>query len=858
MKKIILAALICLLGLSLWWLIQDSGSADYGKGMFFEGKYDGSQAEAEADSSTKPQRKGATQEAEKNSTGRSEAEDVGDGRVIWFRVVSGEDEVPVADAEVVFMQTGDVVQEEIEQMGVDRFDPHFLFRRFGRTAITDSDGLAQLSWNGMAAAAFAELDGLLSDTEMIEGEVDIITLKVTEARGVTVQVVDSAGGPMIGVPVGLRALTEYENSGDKMEMTFVYRNTEAPDGKVVFRDLSTIQSFPHDPDPEYAVRIEVAGMRLVQQLVTMDDMREIVVLVMPATGAVEVEVVDESGTRLLADGEIDLVSSGYGDQDNRGKFRPDAAIRTTSKIEQGLAKFPWVGIDRKLRADLRIPSRGVNWFENVSGPTSPGQTARVVVTAPSSAVVRGRLLLDDGAPAVRRRGRLTARIAGDQHWNNWGFRTDNDGFFLYQLPEFYLNRELEFSLTCFAGLSRTYFKSVDGVYVLSEEDIDLGEVQLEPAHREIRGRCVDPDGNGVGGFLIFARRADGADIGANVQADGSFHFQGTFKKNTLLTLNDFRQNDWVLPKPVAAEVDGAEEVIIHLFPAGSISGQVALDPDQEKLVLEIEATRSDWQAPFDDGSWRAPTYPSVQVAAVTGNFTLTGLDRGTYNLLLRDRHWNELAQIDGIQVEHGQTASDPRLNPWRYLDQLRQIDLMLLNADGKKVLNSSATIFRGEKRVGSVHDGYGRLHLEYSDPNEVSILLHADGYRPQWLDGTTDSKDVIMQRGIEVTIHCESIPPLEKGEKSVELFLLWQHEDARVEKASRIPIPREFANSGSCKLTLPGPGRFDAQYQVLVDEGGAISMTELQSIPDCPPLSVTDQDQGKTYHLFLPSSLLSN
>lgn len=850
MKKIFIVAMIVMIGLVYWWadsnrekLVNEPEDPAAESGLIDEAEAEGlgeSPAAQETDSAGFPQ----SQSQRRQSDGT---------RTLLVRVVMDEDQSPVEGAKIYFLQSADVDREALEEMGMDRLDPAELFRKFARQGLTDERGEWQVEWDGEEGGAFAESDGMQSGFESTNSmTAEVMTLTLVEERGVTVQVVDGLGAPMADVPVSLRVRADDPYGDEPMEMTMFTRRTRASDGKVSFSGIEGMLSFDNDPDPDYLVRLEVPGADPVQELVAMERMQDVVVLVLPDVGRLQLEIVDANGERILADGNVELMASGRVDLNAGGEFQPMLAIQCKSKLSGGQAEFQWVGLDKKLRAQVSIPSLGMDWTTAVTGPDRPGQTSSVQLTAPRSPTISGRLLLPDGTPAVRRRGSLVLNDANGLMNESGNFRTDSNGRFIHQVGKPAIGKELRLNLTCYGGIGRTYFVRSDDLLTLSSTGLDLGDLPMQPAFREIRGRCVDPEGNGVGGFLIFAQRADGIQSGVNVAADGSFRFDGTFEQNTLLTLQGYGMSPWVLPEPVAVEVDG-EAVKVIVFPAGSIEGVLEMPAEHDYGDLSIYAVATSGGSRDRDG---VPVRTHATVDAKTGQFRVANLDQGLYDLQLKDRGGSELARMEGISVQYGQTTSDPRLQPWRFQLQVHQALIRLVQADGQPVLNASANYYRDGKHVGQAHAPFGELKCWYGNPESIEILLQADGFRPQWLPGTTADTTITMEAGIEIQLQCDRLPALKFDDHSIELSLQWENDDPRLKHVARVSLPNSFAATGSCTLILPGPGYFQPMFRTVSVGSSSFSFTEEETVQGSSKIYVSDKDHGKTIHLTLPESIL--
>jgi hypothetical protein len=857
-KNLWLAAAAAVLGVTLWWMFTEPGPRLDQQGDAKGGA--GAQSEALLD---QPNHADGTDGAEMDakstdSSQRIEADDVGGEKALTFRVVMGEESKPVAGAAVFFLQDGDMDREQVQEMGMDRLDPHVMFRTFGQEGLTDENGICQLRWSGKEGAAFSELDEMQSDMGLTgEAEDGVITLKMVEATGVTVRVVDAVGKAVVGAPVSLRVQTEGGGFDGGMEMTLFTRPTEAPDGVIQFSDVSGLMTFDHDPDPDYQVRLEVPGLVLVSEQVKISESRQEVTLVMPAVGGLKIEVVNEAGARVEADGKVELIASGVANHNSGGRFRPDVAIHLEGEITQGVATFPMIGLEKKMRAEVHIPALGMDWKQDIQGPTHAGHVAELQIVAPSTPLIRGRFLLPDGKPAVRRRGLLTLQNLDGRHMENWSFRTDSEGRFLHQVNENYLGKEYLLFLTCHAGLERSYVRAIDGPQLLDKSDLDLGDIHLEQAYRNIKGRCVNPDGVGVGGFRLLAQRADGIGTGVTVNEDGSFQFQATFRSKTTVSADRWQQSDWVLPEPVEVEVDG-EEVELIFFPAGSIVGRVEIPEEvfaQSLTVYAVETNPSNAWAP--SGAKPSPSKFHGEVTPITGDFVIQGLNRGTYNFELTGPSSTLLAELEGIQVEFGAAASDPRLNPLRYQDSIHQVKLNLVNANGKRVLNAQATYYRKGEYVGSVHDGYGELECEYPYPEQTSLLLTARGYRPQWVDGTLTDQSITMDAGLKIKLQCTAMPDVNQGKETVELMLKWQPDDARMEHLDPVKLPSDFLQKGGSSVSLPGPGIYRLYSREVSKGDGFMSFSDEQPVAGADPISVSEQDQGKTFHISVPKALFN-
>ncbi len=852
MKKFLLVAAAAVLGFAVWWILQEPNAAVDSSAA---GRLDSAAEKADGNSSTALQQADAAGLPSSPSEGEQRAA-VNENalRKLTVRVVRGDDPQPVQGATVYFLQNGDVSFEDLEESGLDRLDPRHVYRRFGRTGTTTADGTWQVDWNGEEGALFAEIAGLESDIETIDATAaDVITLQLHESNAVRVRVVDLNGHNAADAPVSLRVSAAMSQDEEKLQLTLFTRRT-GQDGLVEFADVSGTMAFNQDPNPDYFVRLEIPGMESNQVLVPAER-DETIVLQLPDYGSMSIEAVDRTGARLIADGSVTLTSSLAHRDSHGGILDQMESIHLTTELKEGLATFPYVGLEKKLRVHVNIGDRGMDWRQVVQGPTVPGGHAAVQLLAPDAPIVRGRLLTPDGEAAVRRRGTLSILNNDGHQLTGLSFRTDADGNFLHQLSEELLDQECRLALTCSLGVGRNGFFQLPGSYFLENRDLDLGEMQLELAFDGFEGTCMDPDGTTLANITLAATRADGVQSFTTTNADGGFKFSGAFEQTTMLRLNRFGQDQWVLPEPLKVEVNG-EAIEVVLYPAGKIAGTISIAEEHRKVELKVQAIATAGPNGVDPPA-EARSYTTVFVDRKNGEFELQGLDPGVYKIQLLGPTWNELATIEGIRVDIGATASDPRIQPWRYQSEVHRAVFKLMDSDGRPALNAQATYFRNGKQVGRCQAEYDELRCEYIHPTETGILIQAYGFQPIWLAGTTGDATLTMERGILVTLACEPLSE-QANLGGVHLALKWQNQAAGMEHLDPIDLSPDLLTTGECLITLPGPGIYQLQYRRWSqDNDGFTAITGYQAVKNAPRISVTAKDSGKTFTLAIPRSLFN-
>jgi hypothetical protein len=803
-----------------------------------QNEIDGGGALPQAQLEVKENNPGRTQAAPGNSSATLEP--------ITFRVVDWESEEPIAGATVFFLQDHDIDKVEHEEMGLGRTDISAVFKRFGRSGQTDVNGELQMDWDGKEGGAFAEFESMQSEfesTTAVGGS--LITLKLLAENGTWVQVIDLAGKPVVGAPVSLRVVLDDPAGQEPNALTLFRRETLPPDGKINFAGTSGLLSFDADPDPEYFARLEIPGIKEVKAALDYENNNsEVIILQLPEVGSMRIEVVDSEGRLLPHDGKVELRSIDL--------FSAQDAIRSIAELNSGGAQFEFVGLNCTLEAEVHVPKRGMKWQERVAAPTSAAGTAVVQLVAPTSLCVLGRLLLPDTKPAVRKQGLLTVQDHTGRYLKGLDFRTDGSGNFLCQIPDDFLGeKEYKLFVTCKGPLGTSSYHQVDTPVRFQGPDIDVGDLQLTAAYTLIRGRCIDTEGNPIPDLHLFAYRADGIRTGAFADKNGEFHFSSTFKKQTNIMLAQHPESPWVLPEPVLVEVD-ADPIDIVFFQAGSISGQLQIPAEFDDDRLQILAVPHT-AAGNDDHSMSR----GARVHFPTGTFEISSLNAGTYRLELRGRQAELITSMDNVEVSLGHTTTDPRLHPWRFMEQVHTATLLVVNEELQPISGKTAFLYRNGEKFSQTWARDKKLICRFDYPEQVEIMIHAHGYRPTIVAGTTRTSTVILQRGLQVTLECANPPKFKRGDEEIHLSLVWKPQDSILAGIHEIGIPTSFYEHGKCKIDLPGPGEYQIRTRKFTIGGSSYMSGRSKELDGTNTLIVHDGDYGRTIPIQLPSNLFN-
>ena len=655
------------------------------------------------------------------------------------------------------------------------------------------------------------------------GEGDVI-VECAVDRSIGVRVVDESGRPVPGVEVELR-------SGAGSQARSIWSGTTAaPDGIAELRHFDVSVGKRLDGGTRYVFSLAIP-MRAPPEVV-LDVERfptEPVELVLPATGKLEVEVVDADGAPVA----IDRTVSAYGlDVDSSGRverlagfhrYMRGASRATFPHVELGIELWVWLQDDGAARGvELRL-----------AGPSRPGQavTARLEVGAryPTFA---GKLVDSDGravrAPYVASSLTYEHPDYGEREMSPRA-QLDEQGRF--ELP---MSNPAVAGSTCRVALitpttpggGDVLSGSFEARAPVGDETVDVGTVVLRQSPLIAAGIVVDAAGVPIERADLqvaekINQREDPEDfnwsfasIGMGYTgADGRFEIRGLLEPGEYALWprkNGYANRGFVR---FTAGTVGLELVLDRPASlAGSLLTRASFPAERLSVALVYpEATRE--QQAY--ARWGGDVQSS-------GSFGIEQLRPGVADFSVRASvHADALLTVAGVNIKPGEECRDPRLQSLDVRDLVRLVELEVVGEDG-------APVERGHVRLGDKHYGLdeGRLSLVASmDARELEV--YAPGYMPERMNVPDGSRRVELQRGIPVTLRVpEGVvapePPLQllvglRTRVHAEQFPLFRQDgypSGRVATRERTELV-SVAGPGLIRVHVPEPGEYALTWLAL-------------------------------------------
>lgn len=578
-------------------------------------------------------------------------------------------------------------------------------------------------------------------------------LELARDADLRVQVVDGSGRPLAGVPIALRNRGENGFAHD-----LVRSLTREPDGIAVLPHAAFGAPYRLRGRPIVAARALVEPAAEVE--LDLDDLPgDPVRLVLEATGACEVHVVDVDGKpyRGALDVALRLKGPGEDQEPFHSRVRRSNGGERRWRVEGPTVLFDHVEPGRELVANVTRSGSSVSREATGPGPRAAGERVRLTVRLGSGvAVLRGRLIGLDGSPLAARTFRSRIEVdPSDFLDENLGVKSGADGGFQVDASpcdDPGRSAWVAVSITDESGAEiASARKPLQGElgagvhelgdFVLVETPVLASGVVLDAEGRAVRGAQVIPSiqrsfGDGGGQSWWEPLSANAATTGP----DGTFRIRSSAKSGSLSLA---ARKGTLEADPVRVE-SGAGDVVIVLGATGSIAGTVLLDPSLEMAWLHLTAKLvSGGRSP--DGPQRFGDSPGRD-----GAFTIRGLPSGVYSVSVNDVHggWRELETIEDVVVVAGGPTRDPRLDPLDLRDKHRAIRLEIVDESGVAVSSGQVLSWSREAqdaRVASAAIDSGAAVLAISGA-PLDVRIQSPGFLSLELDDVAESRRVTLRR----------------------------------------------------------------------------------------------------------------
>ncbi len=662
--------------------------------------------------------------------------------------------------------------------------------------------------------------------------------------GLRIQVVDGRGNPVAGVPVALHFLAkEPEVGGHRSYGDFGFGKTRGPSGSVRLDPKLMSWNEGYDIN-DYWAKIDGPGIDVRVPFDIHDEDGEVQLELPEETGVIEVTVLDVEGNLLPLEGEIGL--------EVPGSMRADETDDVWDELENGSARFGFVGLGQSLRVHVRSRKAGLHWQADIEGPRRAGELVQVALHDPGRPRVEALVLDETGEPLRRAPLLFVVLNENRESLQQILAATDGEGRFLAQLVEkIEIGAEVRMSVFRQVPQGQDGRADLQGSWVVRRGLHDLGELRMQSIQSWATGRCVDEEGEPVAGVRLHADNDFwSGDSGGGSDGDGVFRMVG-LKGAFSIELSRMDDSGYVLAEPAEFEA-GADDLIVRLRKGGEILGAVAQLPRGE-MNLDIYFYRA------EDMALPKPHSTAYGQLEDDGRFRAHGLTTGEYVLRIYKKG-ALLFEADHISVREGETTRDARLDGIDLESQLRVVDFEVVPGGRSLYFSPTAVALNDEGRIVGYSNRAekGRISLEVPTAQAAAILVRASGYRPSLIEAPFDVERVVMRRGISVTLMTHDAPSLEQGDRTAMLtFHRIEENPVFSQRARRVSIPSSIGRNGQATVAFPAPGtyRLHVSRHTPAGRGGMVMASLAEPTTLDVTLEIREEDEGGRIEIALPENL---
>lgn len=656
-----------------------------------------------------------------------------------------------------------------------------LAERHGRAFDTSADGTVRLPPVRERVVVAVRRDASFGTRTIGRDHGEREAVAIGPDQTLRVRVVDAAGAPRAGVPVGV-----HQRIGRGFDRRLLLDSDEH--GRVEVPHLQLHRRTPQDQGTaQFFADLHVPLAPPVRAMFRDDPVpAEPIELVLPPTGSVEVLVTGPDGAPFPNPAHVEL-----------GVARGDAARpshelvgrRVTQPGADVPARFPLVGLGLELAVRVRLDDDDFTWvIAPLPGPARDGEHVALRAPLPDwIGLLCGRLVDPDGTPRVG--ARPTFLVTG-RAGRIEGERLSTDGAGRFELPFRVREPEPPFWLEVRdAGEQGPIGALVplSGLPTASSgrARTELGDIVLHGLSAFVAGRVVDDRGEPVARANVRVQRwrdlggqpprfdwRDEAFVETRSGDDGGFVlFAGALPGRVRVHA---RARDH-LPAASQDLWPGAEVELV-LARTGSLAGVLLVPPWLPEDALGVQLQRIDGSARAIDAD--------VELRGRRARYRFRDLEPATYDLTVRVRVLPEpLLRCESVVVAPGDNELDPRLVGVDLSAMLFRYRLRAIDRDGSVLRDPGSPLLARLPRPGA-------------DPELVAF---------PWLGGRVEIFTTTPQ--LDVTLLGTGIRPL-------ETFVAFGDTDLRVERL--LPV----------EIVMPGvreacdPGRRVRVSAVLVAETG--------------------------------------
>lgn len=744
---------------------------------------------------------------------------------------------PVAGAEVLWIarEPHDSPGEWERRSDLGRLEA--LMRAEGGHTLTDEHGNASIRVEGRCEFA-ASVESAWGQAGMPVWnpvtERDEVSIVVYPDAALAVRVVDPRGRPRAGVPVALRRSSGTFRSDELVAITDTLGEASLLHARAfIEREIARYQGSKVQPPVwSAALGLCLAGA-LEHPIETSAWPSEAIVLTLPETGALEVEVVDSRGQRVQLEQPVALCPA----QELPGPGAPWATklansvpvgVETTTQRD-GLAVFDDVGLGLDVGVLARRNGASATRRFDFRGPTDPGETrcVRLVMDAEHPTLV-GKLQHPSGeafanesfdvelhvAPSPDRRRYVNVLPSEFLGGDVGVLITGANGEFVLDLdtrdPEDAGDRLLVFTHHRNAPDSASV--RLDVTALMRPGIHDLGAVSVPSAPVLATGRVVDDAGQPVAGArLVLMRARNEHRYWTSSRADGRFELRGAtpYDEFELDVDMEHHGNGWM-----PGVVPGTTGLEILLPRIAELEGRV-LGPRREVLTeLTVQLEMSEAQAGGVTRTFSCPVNAD-------GSFEHRGLVPGVYEARVHEGNpAHPIHAQSGIRVVVGELARVSIAVPvatrtlrWRIVDPRGEPV-----AKGLYVLRPSSTIAPldiWEAHPLDLEEFEGGLVEVTSPAPAFDLAVYVEGHGlGRFLELDADA-ELSLEPAIVLRLHVAADLAPEDDDLSWHVTLRPRPYPARFHRLFALDIwSSAFDASGRATLLAPASGEFELAWML--------------------------------------------
>lgn len=594
-----------------------------------------------------------------------------------------------------------------------------------------------------------ELDGQVETTEREEVVAAEVSGPLPKESSLRVQVIDGAGKPQVGVSVELReAYDRWSNSVQSAK-------TEAPDGVAVLEiEVGTFN--PSDESPTWEVALDIMTVKRISHPIDpalLSD--ELIVLEIPATGTVEVSLLDESWKAFKDHASVELIHVPEGESHELSPFNHGTRRRISRKSEGGKAIFEWVELNLDYVAAANRLGFNVESSTFAEGPRRAGEVVPMEVRFGSKhPVLRVRAIDSNSMPYVTEF--LDVEVhSQDQFMSNSDkvrLATDADGFLQVDVGHFVQKSRVTLVVRELDGQGRQNVGSMDLSRKLESGLNELGDLMLTAPAVFVGGLVTSEAGAPIADAELVLRRraAQGAGFRDERNFDHKTDKDGRFVVTDTIAGEEFQlsaHKDGFSGVWFPFEL-GDQNLSITLQSEGAIEGKVLLDDHIPADRVHIRLGQL--SEAVENLSWADRKRNPEE----DGSFRFDKLIPGTRSVTIQiERQNKNLFEVEEVEVQAGEVTRDPRLMAIDLRGKLFTHDIEFLGID------PGASI-QGEVRLkGPTEEEFDNRYWLSGNPitvisewEQVDLEVAVNGHRPEVLTGVGRSAKVKLRKGLKVTL----------------------------------------------------------------------------------------------------------